>query len=57
MVRHGEGAMLVNDGDHAGALVKEIKTQERLYHITYYELHAIFILLCILFCLDATVAL
>ena len=57
MVGHGEGAMLVQDGDHAGALVMDIKTQERLYHITYYELHVMFILLCILFCLDATVAL
>ena len=34
MARHGEGAMLVDDGDHADALVMEIKTQERPYHIT-----------------------
>jgi hypothetical protein len=52
--RHGPWCNAGDDGDHARVLWRwRSKVQEeRPYHITYYELHVMLILLCILFCLD-----
>ena len=50
---HGPWRRAGDDGDHARALKMEIKRhkKKRPYHITL-SMHVMFILLCILFCLD-----